>query len=104
MGITNCTDAAEMFKEGEWMDAVACWLTAGGDPALTVVVPSLIYGTVLMGYFIVGKSPIIPVIVSIILAGVIFAAFPASAMTILLIAILVTMSVAGMVLTWRLGR
>ena len=97
-------DPAGMFSDGEWFDALYCWLTAGGDPALAVAMPVLIYGTVLTGYFIVGSSPIIPVVMSLILAGVIFVTFPASALTILIVTILVVMSAAGMALTWRLGR
>ena len=100
----TCTDTiANLFQSGEWMDAVYCWLTNGGDPTLTIIIPTLIYGTVLTAMFIVGQSPIMPVITSIILAGVVFAAFPATGLTIALITIMLTLSVAGMVLTWRLG-
>ena len=97
-------DPPDLFSDGEWFDAVVCWLTAGGDPALQIVIPSLIYGTILIGLFIVGSSPLIPTVVSIILAGVIFVTFPASAMQIVVIGILLMISLAGLVLTWRFGH
>ena len=102
--MTCYDDAAQMFVEGEWMDAVYCWLTSGGDPTLTVVVPTLIYGVVLMAFFIVGESPIMPIVMTLILGGIIFAAFPANALTILVVAVMFTISVAATVATWRLGR
>ena len=95
---------ADMFADGDWMDAVVCWLTAGGDPALMVVVPMAIYGTVLGAMFIVGGSPLIPTVISIILAGVIFTAFPANAVTIVAVTIMLMLSVGGTMLTWRMGR
>lgn len=97
-------DSAQMFVDGEWLDAIYCWLTSGGDPTLTVVVPTLIYGVVLVGMFVVGQSPVMPVVVSIILAGVIFAAFPASGITVILISIMLMLSIGGTLLTWRMGR
>jgi len=71
---------------------------------LTLIIPSVIYGTVLVGYFIVGSSPLIPVVVSIILAGVIFVSFPAGALQIVVITMLTVLSIGGLVLTWRMGR
>ena len=101
----NCTgDPAGMFVGGEWMDAIACWLTVGGDPALAVVMPLFIYGAILIAFFIVGQSPLIPSVVSIILAGVIFAAFPASGVTIIGVTTLFVVAIGGLALTWRLGR
>ncbi len=64
----------------------------------------MIYGTVLVGYLIVGSSPLIPVVVSIILAGVIFVSFPAGALQIVVITMLTVLSIGGLVLTWRMGR
>jgi len=99
-----CPNAGDMFVSGDWFGAIQCWLTAGGDPTMSIVVPSMIYGTVLVGYFIVGSSPLIPVVVSIILAGVIFVSFPAGAMQIVIITMLTVLSIGGLVLTWRIGR
>ena len=95
--------AADLFVSGEWMDAVYCWLTSGGDPALSVVIPLFVYGTVLASYFTVGSSPLIPAVVSLILAGVIFSAFPASAITIIGVTVLVITAIGGLALTWRMG-
>ncbi len=99
-----CPNAGDLFVQGEWFQAIQCWLTAGGDPTLTLIIPSVIYGTVLVGYFIVGSSPLIPVVVSIILAGVIFVSFPAGALQIVVITMLTVLSIGGLVLTWRMGR
>lgn len=94
----------DLMTSGEFMDAVYCFLTNGGDPVLTVTVPLIIYGTILMAYFIVGSSPLIPTVVSIILAGVIFSAFPATGTTIVALTALFVLTIGGMALTWRLGR
>ena len=99
-----CPNAGEMCANGDWFEAIQCWLTAGGDPALQVVVPSAIYGTILMSYFIVGSSPLIPVVISVIFAGIMFAAFPGAGLQIVVITILTVLAVAGVVLTWRFGR
>ena len=98
------TEAGEMFLAGDWFASMQCWLTGGGEPILQVFVPSVIYGTILVGYFVVGSSPLIPIVVSIILAGVIFVAFPASALQIVTITMISVLAIGGLVLTWRLGR
>ena len=100
----TCYDPDEMFADGEWLDATMCWLTAGGDPMLMILIPAMIYGVILMGLFIVQSSPLIPVILSIILSGVIFTTFPAGGTQLAAIAIMVVLAVAGVVLTWRFGR
>ena len=101
----NCIDgAADMFVDGQWTDAAYCWLSAGGDPTLSVVLPLFMYGIILLSYFIVGESPLIPSVVSLILAGVIFQSFPATATTIIGVAVLFTLAIGGLALTWRLGR
>jgi len=97
-------DASQIFLDGGFTDAAYCWLTAGGDPTLTVVLPLFMYGTVLLSYFVVGESPVIPSVVSIILAGVIFQSFPATGLTLVGVAVLFTLGIGGLALTWRLGR
>lgn len=96
--------ASDMFVDGQWLEAIVCWMTAGGDPGLMVLMPMLVYGTILTAYFVVGGSPLIPVVVSIILSGVIFSSFPPGALRIALIVIILVPSIAGLVLTWRFGR
>lgn len=102
--MTCSTAAADMFVSGSWFDAIVCWLTAGGDPTLQVVMPTFLYGAVLLSMFVVGQSIIMPVVISLILGGVIFVAFPANALTLLIMAVLLTLSIAGTVVTWRIGR
>jgi len=105
MSEINCFDgASQMFLDGQFTDAAYCWLTSGGDPTLTVVLPLFMYGAVLTAYFIVGESPVIPSVVSIILAGVIFQSFPATGLTLVGVAVLFTLGIGGLALTWRLGR
>lgn len=98
------TEAADLFVEGEWFQSIQCWLTAGGDPTMSVIVPSVIWGTLLIAYFIVGSSPLIPVVISLIFAGIIFVAMPGAALQIAIITIITVLAVGGMVLTWRMGR
>lgn len=96
--------AGDLFVEGEWFKAMQTFFTTGGDPTLQMLVPAVIYSTILVGYFIVGSSPLIPVVITIIFAGVIFVGFPASALQIIVLTLITTLAVAGLVMTWRFGR
>jgi hypothetical protein len=100
----NCTPgASNLFVSGEWFDAIVCWLTGGLDPTLSVVIPTFMFGAILSSYFIVGSSPIIPAVISIIFAGVLFVSFPASATTLIMLLVLFALA-GGMLLTsWRLA-
>lgn len=98
------TQAQEMFLAGDWFDAIQCWLTAGGEPTLTVVIPSVIYGAILVSYFIVGSSPLIPVVVSLILGGVVLVVLPGAALQIAVMTVISVLAIGGTVLTWRAGR
>jgi hypothetical protein len=103
--MVTCTDNnSQQFVNGEWQDAIVCFLTNSGDPTLSVVIPLFCFGAVMISYFIVGKSPVIPAVVSLVLGGVLFAAFPADALTIIGIAVLLVVTVGGLALTWRLGE
>lgn len=102
--MTCATDVGQMFADGQWFDAVQCWLTAGGDPTLSVVMPSFIYGAILISMFITTQSALMPVVISLILGGVIFAVFPANALTLLVMTVLLALSLAATAATWRLGR
>ena len=97
-------DVGDMLTRGEWFDAVQCWLTMGGDPTLTVVMPSFIYGALLIATFITTQSPLMPVVYSLILGGVIFVAFPANALTLIVLTVMFTFATVATAATWRLGR
>jgi hypothetical protein len=89
---------------GNWIDAIVTVLTNGNDPTLSVIVPTAIYGTVLLSLFIYSSSVAMPVVVAIILGGVLLAAFPSGAATVVVIATLFVLAAGGQVLTWRMGR
>ena len=101
----SCTDdVGQMFANGEWLDAVYCWLTMGGDPTLSVVMPSFVYGALLIATFITTQSPLMPVVYSLILGGVIFVVFPANALTLVVLTVMFTFAAVATAATWRLGR
>lgn len=101
----SCTnEVGQMFAEGDWFDAVVCWLTMGGDPTLSVVMPSFIYGALLIAMFITTQSPLMPVIFSLILGGVIFVVFPANALTLIVLTVMFTFAMVATAATWRIGR
>ena len=102
--MVTCTDTQQMLIDGKWTEAVTCMLTAGGDPTMQVVVPTGIYGAVLLSMFVYSSSSIMPTVVSIILAGVIFAAFPANAVTVVLMMVMAAIAAVGQLMTWRMGR
>jgi len=85
------------------MDSVICFLTNSGDPTMSVLAPTAIYGGILLSMFIFASSAVIPIIVSIILAGVIFVAFPANAVTVIVLAMITLLAAAGQALVWRTG-
>lgn len=93
----------QMLKDGNWMEAIISFLTNCGDPAMQVIAPTAIYGGLLMGLFIYSGSGVMPIIVSIILGGVIFAAFPANALTIVVLSMMAILAAGGQWLTWRMG-
>ena len=99
-----CQDMRGMLVDGQFMDSIICFLTGGGDPLLEVLVPTAVYGTILLSMFIFGSSVLMPVVVSIILGGVIVAVFPATATTIVILAVMGTLAAAGQALVWRMGR
>lgn len=70
---------------------------------MSVLAPTAIYGGILLSMFIFASSAVIPIIVSIILAGVIFVAFPANAVTVIVLAIITLLAAAGQALVWRTG-
>ena len=94
----------ELLQDGDWLEAVQWFLTDGGDPTLQIVMPTAIYGGVLLGMFVYSSSVVLPMTISIILGGVILTAFPANALTIVVLALLFTLAGAGQLLTWRSGR
>ena len=98
------SDLQRMLIDGQWLDAIQQFFTGGGDPTLQVVMPTALYGGLLLALFTTSSSSVLPTVVSIILAGVIFTAFPATAVTVVLILVLFTIAVGGQVLTWRMGR
>jgi len=99
-----CQDKAQMLMDGDWGEAIICFLTAGQDPTLMMVVPTAIYGMLLVSLFIYGLSGVMPAVVSIILAGVIVAAFPAPAVSIVVMMVMFLLAAGGQVLVWRMGR
>lgn len=99
-----CQDKHQMLMDGQWMDAIVCFHTAGNDPTLSVVVPTAVYGVLLVSLFIYSSSVVMPVVVSVILAGVLFVAFPAGAVTLVVLAILFILAAGGQALVWRMGR
>lgn len=94
----------EMLLEFRWIDAVMEFLTGGGDQTLAVVMPSFLYGVAMTGYFIVGRSPIIPAVISIIFAGIIYSYVPSVMGQVIGIAILGMTATAGFALMLRTGR
>lgn len=94
----------EIFFEGEWFHAAWCFFTSGGDPAMQVFASTAIFGTMLLGLYITSQSLLLPAVVSIILAGVIFAMFPASGVSLVLILLLLLFGVGGTLITWQLSR
>jgi len=98
-----CNNKRDMLINGDWMDAVICFLTASGDPTMQIVAPTAIYGAILLGMFIFSDSAVMPMVVSIILAGVIFAAFPANAITLIVLMVMFGLAAGGQALSWRMG-
>jgi hypothetical protein len=100
----SCTGLQDQFANGEFLNSILQFLTGCGDPTLQVLVPGALYGSVLLAMFIFGQSALMPMVVSIILAGVIFVTFPTSGVTVVLLGMMFLIAAAGQALTWRMGR
>lgn len=100
----SCGNLQQKFIDGEFMYSIVQFLTGCGDPTLEILVPGAVYGSILLSMFIFSQSALMPIVISIILAGVIFAAFPTSATTIVLLTMMFIIAAAGQALTWRMGR
>lgn len=93
----------DMLLEFRWLDAVVEFLTGGGSETLAIVMPSMLYGSVMAGYFVVGRSPIIPVVLSIVFAALVFAYIPSAIGQIVGLAVLGMLATGGLILMWRIG-
>ena len=100
--ISTCTsNGSELFRSGEFMQSMACFFTQGGDPTLSVAVPLFMWAAILLAFYIATGSLVMPAVIGIIFAGVIFVSLPASATTIALVAILTLLSLGGLLLSLR---
>ena len=97
-------DVQDLLTDFAWLEAIMEFLTAGGSETLSIVMPSFIYGVLMVGYFTIGRSPIMPVVLSIIFAGVVFAFVPTAVGTIVGIAVLGALATGGLILMWRMGQ
>lgn len=97
----NCpTDLQQAFLDGEFIDSLMC-VYMGDDPAMQIMVPTAVYGVVLLAMFLSSDSIIIPAVVGIILGGVMLAIMPAPAMGVIAIAVALFLTVGVFVLARR---
>ena len=94
----------DMLMDGQWLQVVQDFLTAGGDPSLEILMPTAIYGAILLSLYIYSSSLVIPMVLSVIFAGVLFAVFPPTAANLVMLGILFAMAADGFLATRSVGR
>ena len=102
----NCSEYDrlwELFADGYFVAGWDCTMT-GGDPMQQVLMGGIIFGAVGLSLFISTGSLLIPSVLAILFAGVIFALLPPTMVNIALVAMLLILSAAGIMLTRRIDR
>lgn len=92
----------EFFVEGHPMTGWDCAMT-GGDPQLQLLFGAMLFGSVGLSLFITTGSLVIPSVLAILFAGVIFALLPPTVVNLLLVALLLSLSAAGFIFQSRIG-
>lgn len=95
-------DLIDLFVDGWFVKGWQCTM-AGGDNGVMMVLSTFILGAVGLALWIATGSLAIPAVLGILLAGVLFATLPATAVNIALIALLLLLSAGGLLLTLRAG-
>ena len=94
-------DLQQGLLDGRWLDSMRCVYT-GGDPTMELVVPMFVYGAVMIALYRSSGTIAMPTVVGIIFAGVMLAALPATAMTLVTVALVLTVSVGAFLIARRL--
>jgi len=94
------TDLQQAFLDGEFINSMMC-VYLGDGPTMQVMVPTAVYGVVLLSLFLSSDSIIIPAVVGLILGGVMLAVMPAPAMGVIAIAIALFLTVGVFTLARR---
>ena len=93
----------ELFVEGYFVAGWDCAMT-GGDSMLQLVFGMMIFGAVGLSLFVTTGSLLIPSILAILFAGVIFTLLPPTIVNIALVALMLSIGAAGILLTRRIDR
>lgn len=92
----------QLFVDGWFVKGWQCTM-AGGQSSTLLVLSLIIFAAVGLSTFIATGSLAIPAVLGILLAGILFAILPATAVNIAVIALIATLSVGGMLITLRFG-
>lgn len=99
----SCPDDLQTaFLEGDFIESIQCVYTTG-DPVLDTVVPSIIYGVIIMALFVRSRSIILPSVIGIIFAGVMLVVLPGSAIVPVVIFVTLFVAIGGYTLTQRMS-
>ena len=93
----------EFFLEGYFVRGWDCAMT-GGDSATQLMFAFVIFGGVGLGLFVTTGSVVLPAVLGILFAGVLFALLPPTVTNIALVVLLLLFSVAGILLVRRIDR
>lgn len=103
MSCVGYDTARRAITSGEFWEGMKCVFT-GGDPALELALASLIFGGLGFATFVKTGSPVMPVVLAIMFAGVIFGTLPAQFANFGIVVLLLALGVGGVYLYRRLNR
>jgi len=100
----TCANAEllDLFVDGWFIKGWQCTM-AGGDPAILLLLSTVIFGAIGLATFISSGSLAIPAVLGVLLSGILLAVLPATPLNILVIALIAVLSVEGLLLTLRFG-
>jgi len=92
----------QLFVDGWFVKGWQCTM-AGGDPAVLLLLATVIFGAIGLSTFISSGSLAIPAVLGVLLSGILLAILPATPLNILVIGLIAVLSVGGLLLTLRFG-
>lgn len=92
----------DFFIDGWFVRGWQCTM-AGGSSEQLLLLSLIIYAGLGLATFIATGSLAIPAVLGVLLSGVLLVVLPATAVNIMVIALLATLSVGGMLMTLRFG-
>lgn len=101
----SCSETEQLFDlfiDGWFVQGWSCAMT-GGDQTTELLFMLITFAAVGVSLFVTTGSLIIPSILGLLLAGMLFAVLPATAINVAMIVLLLVLSAGGLLVVYRAG-